>query len=997
MQSSRHIPHIAITLTALAAQVYCGAAFAQGQSNQLERVEITGSNIKRISRETSSPVDVITAKDIQASGARTALDVMKMVPAVGNDGYNDTATQNGFSRGVATVSLRNLSATSTLVLINGRRMTPSAYANPNNGTSTLYDLNTIPAAAIERVEVLKDGAAAVYGSDAVAGVINFILRSNFQGLEAKVLAGFNDANEYKRQTLSVAAGMGDIAQNGYNVFVGLDFTHKGRSMVGDKTDEDIQAADYRAINLRRNPYGSFLYNDQPWFIKENGAVGSKSFPQTSAVPVTNTVNNSSCADSDKIVGETARYGITTFALLGRTFCNYSLDQFAEMQSPGNDLNLMGRGTLKVSDDLQAFAELGYSRSKREYLAAPRTISGLSNSFSIFNLNGLSGSFQPILEIGHPDNPFPNARAAVQLRFPNAPGGYDLTNTGARAVAGVKGTIRNSIDFESAVLWNRSEREEYYKGFLRLPVLRQMLGPQYGGTNRSLASIAADPNLAPPLLNSASSSILQWDLKASTEIGQLPGGPIGLAGGIELRREAIEINPDPDNAAGNVFGLANTAVKGSRNVKSAFVEVVAPVLKSLELNLAGRVDKYPGIKTNFVPKIGVMYRPNTVVALRGSYSEGFRAPAVSQVSPGGAQYFLNGLVDPLRCNTEVSPNVPKPGAETADCNKSVSGVGGYNPNLRPENSFNSSFGIILNPVKDVDLLLGWYRIRRNGEVALSDAQSVIDHPNAYPPGTLVRDTNPALLLNGQAGTGPLLTVKTPWVNQGSTMISGLDFEAKIATRIMDGQVKWTNALAGTYVQKYERREQADYASNNLVGTRGGLADWSTSAPDVPRLKFRATSTFDTGNHSIMGAANFISGLSFIRRMDGTNIPGGEDPVAPQYYSGKTCQYGGALDPSDAAKGLAGRSILGLAPTATNGRDLYINRYPGCSMSRWITFDIGYTYTGFKDITLGLNIQNFTDEKAPYDPIGSTGFQLGHNSGMHNPYGRYFTFTASYKFK
>ncbi len=990
MQAQGHIRTLAVTLTALAAQMYCAQAF--GQTQQLERIEITGSNVKRISRETSSPVDVITAKDIQASGARTALDVMKMVPAIGNDGYNDTPAQNGFSRGVATVSLRNLSATSTLVLVNGRRMAPAAYANPNNGTSTLYDLNQIPAAAIERIEVLKDGAAAVYGSDAIAGVINFILKNNVQGLQAKVLAGMNDVAEYQRQTLSVTAGLGDVATNGYNLFVGLDYTHKGRSMVNDKTDEDIHADDYRAINLRRNPYGSFLYNDFAWFTKE-GAAGNRSFPQTNPA---NMVTNATCPDSDKIRNTTSDvYGITTAALANRTFCNYNLDQYVEMQNPGNDLNLMSRGTLKVSDDVTAFAEVGYSRSKRQYLAAPRTISGLSPSSS-FMLGSAAPTFQAILEVGHPDNPFPTSRAAVQMRFPNAPGGYDLTNTGERALAGVKGTVRQDIDWESAVLWNRTQRDEYYYGFLRLPVLRQMLGPQYGGTNRSLASIAADPDLSRPILNNASSSILQWDAKASTEIGTLPGGAIGLAGGVELRRESIEVNPDPENAAGNILGLANTAVKGARTVKSAYVEIVAPVLKSLEVNLAGRVDKYPSIKTNFVPKIGVMYRPNTVLALRGSYSEGFRAPAVSQVSPGGAQFFVNGLIDPVRCNTDVSPNVPKPGGETADCSKSVSGMGGANPALRPENSFNSSLGIILNPVKEVDLLLSWFRIRRNGEVALGSAQSVLDHPEAYPPGSIVRDTNPALLLNGQAGTGPLLTVATPWVNQGTTMTSGLDYEAKIATKIMDGQIKWTNHLSGTYVLRYQRIEHDGYASNNLVGTRGGLADWSTSAPDVPRMKFRATSTFDTGNHSIMGAMNFVSGLTFFREMDGTNEPNAVPPVVPAYYSGKTCHYGDLAggDPT-----LSGRTKIGAAPTATNGRDYYMNRYPGCAMPRWVTFDIGYTYTGFKNLELGITVQNFTDEKAPYDPTTSTGTASvqGYNGGMHNPYGRYFTVSASYRFK
>ncbi|MFG6467980.1 TonB-dependent receptor plug domain-containing protein [Roseateles sp. BYS87W] len=985
MKTSGHFPKLAVTLTALAAQALCLQAVAQSSNQQLERVEVTGSNIKRISKETSSPIDVITAKDIQASGARTALEVLKMVPSIGNDGYNDTATQNGFSRGVSTVSLRNQTATSTLVLINGRRMTPSAYANPNNGTTTLYDLNSIPVSAIARIEVLKDGASAVYGSDAMAGVVNFITRKDYQGLEVKALAGGNDAGEYQRQSVSGTFGFGDFATNGYNVFVGVDFSHKGRSMVGDKTDQDIQAADYRAINLRRNPYGSFLYNNQPWFIKENGAVGSRSFPQTAALAA-NTVNTANCPDSEKIVAETGRYGITNAALLGRTICNYNLDQFAEMQSPGNDLNLLSRGNLKLTDNIEGFAEVMYSRSKRQYLAAPRTISGLSPTNN-FNVNGLAATFQPILEIGHPDNPFPNARAAVQLRFPNVSGGYDLTNTGSRALVGVRGTAGTDIDWESAVLWNRSDRDEYYYGFLRLPVLRQMLGPQFGGTNRSLASIAADPDLSRPLLNGGSAEVLQWDAKASTTVGRLPGGDIGVAGGIELRREAIDVRPDPENLAGNILGLANTNVKGSRVVKSAFVEVVAPVLKNLELNIAGRVDKYPTLKTNFVPKFGVKWQVLDNLAFRGNYSEGFRAPSVSQVSPGGAQYFLNGLRDPVRCNIEAVPPVPKPGAETADCNKSVAGLSGGNPSLKPENSYNTSAGMIFSPAKGVDLLAGYWAIRKNNEVALGDAQSVIDHPEAYPPGSLIRDTNPALLLNGQAGTGPLLTVSTPWTNQGTTFTSGVDFEARVVQTVMDG-VRWTNALNGQYTLKYMRIEHPGYAENNLVGTRGGLADWATSAPDVPRTKLRFTSSLDAGAHSLMGAMNYVSSISFIRYMDGTTLP--DAGVKPQYFSGNTCHYGGALNDA----GVSGRSVLGVAPTATNGRDLYINRYPGCSMSKWMTFDVGYTYRGFKDLTLSLSVQNVLDEKAPYDPAGG---QLGYNSGLHNPFGRYFTVSANYKFK
>jgi len=992
MKPSRHLPKLAVTLTAIAAQALCVQASAQTQPSQLDRVEVTGSNIKRTAKEGSSPVDVITAKDISTSGVKNALELLRtLVPAIGNDGFLDTPNQNGFSRGVSTVSLRNLSATSTLILLNGRRMTPSAYANPNNGTSTLYDLNSIPVSALARVEVLKDGASAVYGSDAIGGVINFITRNDYQGFEMKALAGANGKNEYQKGGLSGTFGFGDLAANGYNVLVGADFSVKGRSMENDRTDAGIMAADYRALNLRRDPYGSIV-SLSPFFTKE-GKAGARNFSQASSANVVNKLNCDASQQMTVATADAIKYGFSTSpaaaGLLNRPFCNYNLDAYNEMQNPGTDASLLGRGTLQINSNITAFTELAYSRSERKYLAPSRTISGLSpTSNFLLGGSGAAPTFQAILEAGHPDNPFPNARTAVQMRFENIKGGYNELNEGYRALAGLKGTVFGNWDWETALLWNKSDRNEYYYGFLRLPVLRQMLGPQYGGTNRSLASIASDPDLSRPLLNQGSAAIAQWDAKVSTEFGKLPGGAIGMAAGVELRHESIDIKPDPENAAGNILGLANTAVKGSRDVKSAFLEFRLPVLNSLDIDLAGRVDKYPGIKTNFVPKAGFKWTATDFLSLRGTYAEGFRAPAVSQVSPGGAQFFVNGLQDPVRCNTNASPQVPFPGAEAADCNKSVSGQGGANPALRPETAYSSSFGLVISPTQGVDFVLGYFKIRKNGEVALGSAQDVIDHPDRYPPGSLVRDTNPALLLNGQPGTGPLLTVATPWSNQGSTMVSGIDFEAKTVTKIMDGAAKWTNSLNGTYTTKYERIERPGYPANNLVGTRGGLWDWATSAGDIPRTKFRFTSALETGPHTLIGGVNYVSGISFIRKEEGQ--PDG----TMKTYSGRTCHYGNVTDPADLALGLASRVQVGQVPTATNGRDLYLNRYPGCAMSSWMTFDVGYTYTGFKDLTLSFNIQNFLNEQAPYDP-GAT--YLGYNTGLHNPYGRYFTVSASYKFR
>jgi iron complex outermembrane recepter protein len=974
---SRQLTHRALVLTsiAIASTLACGIAAAQ-ESQQLERVEVTGSNIRRTAAEGTSPIDRITAAEIRASGAKTALELMKMVPAVGTDGFNDTPAQNGFSRGVATVSLRGLSSTSTLILLNGRRIVPAAYANPNNGTSTLYDLNSIPASAIERVEIFKDGASAVYGSDAVGGVINFITKQDFQGAQMGATLGANDDGEFSRQTINGSFGIGDFAKDGFNVLIGADLTHRGRTMTRDV--KDIHADDYAAINLRLNPFGSSVSN-QAFFTKES-APNSLNFPQNTAASV---VRNQTNCDASRLLTGSAVHGISTLPLLGRQFCNYSLDDYNEAQNKGTDLSLMSRGTFRVTNDITAFAEAGYSRVERDYLAVSRTISGLSPTSNFILGGGTVPTFQAILPIGHPDNPFNNdatpGRAAVQYRFENAPGGTNLVNQQYRALAGVKGSF-GAWDWETALLWNKAKRDETSYGFLNLDVLRTLL------TGRTIAEVAADPNLSPALTNKADSTIKQWDAKVSTEFGSLPGGAIGMATGVELRRESIGINPDPLNAAGKILGLANTAVDGGRNVKSAFVEFRTPWFKSFEMDFAGRYDKYDKMKGNFVPKVGAKWTVIPTLSFRGTYSEGFRAPAVSQVSAGGAQFFVNNLIDPVRC--EEDGTTPKPGAAAADCNKTVSGTGGANPALKPEKSKSHSLGIVFSPSKHVDFLIDYFNIKKKDEVALGSAQDVIDHPERYDPSALIRDTNPALLLNGVAGTGPLLVVATPWTNQGSTEVSGVDFEVKTNLNLKDG-LRWTNQLRGTYMTKYSRVELPGYDDNNLVGTNGGLYDWATSAGDIPRLKFRVMSTLDIDSkHSIMGAMNWVSGVSFLRHMDSSSNPA-------IIYNGTTCHWGGpSSDPR-----ITGRTILGVAPTATNGRDLYFNRYPSCAVGKWMTFDMAYTYTGFKDLALTLNVQNITDEKAPYYPATNTSATVtqGWNAGMHNGTGRYWTLTASYSFK
>jgi iron complex outermembrane receptor protein len=950
-------------LVAYAPTVHAQAQDADG--TPVQAVYITGSNLKRVGNEGVSPVQTINAADIKASGAATVAELMRTVTAMGSDNNLDI-NDGGFSRGAATASLRGLSSTSTLILLNGRRMTPSAYADPNDGNSTLYDLNSIPLSAIERVEILKDGASAVYGSDAIGGVINFITKTDYQGLQLGVRAGANDDNNFGKRGVNLFWGKGDLDKDGYNVFFAADVSRRDRVARADATD--IQVDQYRLLNGRlATAYGSTVSGHASYY--RESAPGSKNFAVSQSTAATRLVTDAGCDPSQQLVGSTAMGLARTSVFIGRTFCNYDSVRFLEAQSAGKDANLLSRGTLKLGASTEAFVELGYSRSRRNYTAAPITIG--QSQVTNFTSAGIADPFQAILEIGHPDNPFPNARASVGYRFENATGGTEVTNTGYRALAGLQGQWRG-WDWNTGLLWNESRKEDTYFGRLYLPTLRKLT------TGTSLAQLAADPTLTRSTTSDDRASILQWDARASTEFGSLPGGAVGLALGLEARREKIKLRPDAALAAGDIYGLANTIIDGQRDVKSAFVELRTPLLNNLEFDFAGRADKYPGIKTNYVPKVGGKWTVAETVAVRGSYAKGFRAPGLTQVTPGGAQFFLSGLWDPKRCAADQE--TPLPGATEVDCNKSVAGTGGANPDLVPEKSTSRSYGLIISPTSNLDLVVDIWRIRKTGEVVLGTADDALKNEDATP-GNVLRDTNPVNFItdangNGIPGTGPLLMVRTPWINRGVTEVRGIDLELRHRQRL-GAWGTLNNKLSSTYTSYYSIAANEGDEQHNLAGSSAGYSDWSLSSGiDVPRWKTTLSSAWTLGDHGVTATVNYVGPVSLLRRYDGAET-----------YAQPFCHYGTAK-PTDAA------------PDRNTANPLYETYYPKCSVSSWTTVGLGYSYGGFKNLNLSLNVQNLFDKKAPYDPrygVSTAAVPLeGYNPGLHNNQGRYFTFSANYTF-
>ena len=951
---------IAVALTLVSTQ----AVLAQQAADTTTTVYVTGSNLKRTAKEGTQPIQVITAKDIRDSGVSTVTELMRQVPSMGTDQNLDT-NDGGFSRGVSTASLRGLSSTSTLILLNGRRMTPSAYADPNNGNSTLYDLNSIPLSALERVEILKDGASAVYGSDAIGGVINFITKSNYDGLEVSARISGNDDGKFKRKGANFFWGKGDVDSDGYNVFVTADVSDRDRVQRSDVTD--IQFNLMRTLNGRyATPYGSAV-SASPSFYRET-APGSNNFAVTRANMADRLVTRTNCDPSQQLVGSTAMGLAATSVFVGRTFCNYDTTKFLEGTGAGKDASVMSRGVFKLSQNVKVFAEAAYTRSERAYTAAPITLGQASTTN--FTSVSVGTPFQAILPIGHPDNPFPNARASIGYRFENIRGGTEVINENTRFVTGLQGTL-GSWDWESGVLYNQSAKDEIYFGRLYLPTLRKL------NTGTSLAALTADPTLARDVTNVNKAAILQWDVKANTQFGQLGGGAIGVAVGAEFRRETIKLTPDPLLAAGDIFGLANTIIDGERDVKSAFFEVRTPFLKNFEMDFAGRVDKYPGIKTNFVPKVGAKWSLSDSVAFRGSYARGFRAPALVQVTPGGAQFFQTGIYDPRRCETDEE--TPKPGASEVDCNKSAAGTGGANPDLVPEKAKSFSFGAIFSPNTNLDISFDLYKIRKEGEVALGTTFEALKREDQVP-GNVLRDPNPANWVRDAAGnpvpnTGPLLMVKLPWTNQGAVEVQGVDFD--VAYRKNLGEFgSLSTKLNSSYTHSYTLAQNAGDVEHNLAGYNAGIADWNLSSGiDIPRWKTSLSASLTRGDHAFNANLNYVGKVSLQRLYNGDTT-----------YAQPFCHYGT-------------RKATDAEPNRNVTTPLYEAYFPKCAINSWTRVGVGYTYGGIKNLSVNFNIQNLFDTKAPYDPAAAatSGAPLaGYNEGLHNPYGRYFSLSAKYTF-
>jgi iron complex outermembrane recepter protein len=869
------------------------------------RVNVTGTNIKRVDSETSAPIETITREDIQASGLQTIQDVVRQITANNNGSISPSFT-NGFSASGSGVSLRGLGPNNTLVLLNGRRMANFGLAD--DGHASYVDLSQIPFDAVERIEVLKDGASAIYGSDAVAGVVNVILRQQFTGFTATGTAGTTYNGEGNQYKVSLTGGIGDLTKDKYNAFLTLDYQkqeanamNQGKDYIGTNNLTFMGLNDQR---LGNTVYGtsSLLGNVRP-VTPTGGSPGAfQSLP-------------GACAPSNQSNG----------------FCMYDVKDYLDIIPEIERTNVFFKGTYNFTDTLQGYTELSYFDVKTHTRNTP---TGTRANWYDPSTVSIKSSVNIFMPVGHPDNPFSANNQGARLYYTNGSiGGRDADyDTGTqRYLVGLKGT-NFDWDWDVGALWIKSNTDTNRQGFYQYDRLLQGLAgtSPYGyyriGANAGLNSPDFNNWIAPTASYSISSENTSIDAKASRDIYKLDGGMLALALGYEFRREEVSNPGAPGTDTGNIVGLGYSAAFGSRTINAIYGELYAPVLKNLEITAAVRMDDYSDVGSTWNPKIGVKWTAIPQLVLRGTYATAFRAPGLYETSTANATAGFVTAVDPVRCPVTGLP---------ADCNASVLDINTGNPYIKPEKSNTWTVGLIAEPMPGLSGTLDYWNIVTNDQISIGSVAGVLANPGNFPAATVGRDTNN---LPGIPNSGTLLYVSTPFQNANTVKTDGID---------LDVTWKWNLKEYGTLTTEFQWTHVFNYSQTlggieyKYVGTSGNYD--VSSGSGTPQDRWNLIMGWAQGPWNVTGTVRYVSGYDEIPYQ---GVPSAlDDPESAclgLQYGGSNCSVASftTLDLSASYSGFKNWQIFGSVINVFNR----IAPYAPAAAYGFINYNYNYAFSG-----------------------------------------------------
>jgi iron complex outermembrane recepter protein len=789
------------------------AAVAQTTSTTLDRVEITGSNIKRIDAESASPIQIISREEIRRTGASSVRELINALPASTPTALSDISGSNSFASGASSASLRNLGKQSTLILLNFRRVSPYALADYNE---VFTNLDALPLEAIERVEILRSGASAIYGSDAVAGVINIITRKDYRGLQ---IGGSHEQSltspgKFKQSTASITGGFGDLSADRFNVLANVEFFKRDNVMWRDVLD--------------------------------------KMNPTTKAkIPQTLVAQYSTFSYPGNLVGVGPIAGCPPELLIGG-LCRYDRYSRFEAMPAAERVTALVSGRFAVNATTEAFAEALWSNTKTTYLS-PFQPYGPAVGPTTWGdpATGSARTFTPFgLPAGHPLNPTGAYVNDFRYRFVDGPAEASADSDNYRLLFGVRGVMMGKWDWETAVAFLGAKTVDRQRGNFSDSGFKEVIGDysqptlpadffnKPGGYRIGEQNSAEVINkLFPSFGTDAKTSQTAIDGKISGEIAQWAAGPVTMATGFDLRREKFTITPTSHLLTGDIVGFGNAQTNAARTFGAVFAEVNLPITKTLEAQVAARLDKFPGFDAQLSPKVALRYQPVPALLFRGGIESGFRAPNLTESAQSTKFAFSNGVVDPKRCSqaqayagdlltqaNALPANDPNRTileahadiVEQNECSAGVANIAANNPNLKPEVSRSLSLGMVFEPVKGFNFSIDYWNIKRKDEIGIKTTQELLAAEDALPPGSRIeRDTSfvndstftdpfgvisPAALRSQYGVTvGPLQSITNVFENVSKTKTSGFDLALNTVTDVPVGKLDLS--AQATYVSTY----------------------------------------------------------------------------------------------------------------------------------------------------------------------------------------------------
>ncbi|MEW4449791.1 TonB-dependent receptor [Qipengyuania sp. JC766] len=843
------------------------------QVDEEATIIVTGSRLRQDPRNSALPLEIITTEDLTREGINSPEQLISYLSTNGNGADNlasnsdvTSGAQRG-TNGLSAANLRGQGSAATLVLLNGRRVAAHGL------TGSAVDVNQIPFAAIERVEVLKDGASAIYGTDAIGGVINFITKTDFEGIE---LSGFTDITERGDSPIyriTGTAGWGDLGDQGFNVMASISKSWNG-ILRGENRDfvNGNQPERGLSVDTRGTPIATLFPNGPNAIFAPDGSllsgvplpVPGQNFNATGGINTLDLPGGAGCEsfnggmayDHELWANDPAFYA-----------CAWDTGRAAVLQQPLETLTYYGRATVALGDH-QISAEItGSDADSSKQFSANQYAGNTSTTPLYYPRNENTAEvydriYNQLLEV------FPaiaaNFGKPIAYRWrciACGPREYETNTKTFRAGLFAEGPIGSSWDYRVGGSYAESEATSVlgtgysFRGIFsssaralasgtgatsagqidpRAPTAPGATAPGIVGllnsglinifsTNKTpeelalLESVSADGTL----LYGGKYDVIQFDASVAGSLFELPGGPVQLAIGADFRREGYSFNgsPSAEIDTPEIFNVAfdnqNALNDASREVKAAYAEVLIPIFDALEVTAAGRVDEYSGFGSTFNPKFTAKFTPTPWLLFRGSYNTGFRVPTFNQIFNGQAQSpnpLTNALVDPTTCPSGVV-STTDPGCFAINPDS----ISGGNPDVGPETSEQFSVGVVLRPAPRFSASVDFWSIAVDDTIGALTIRQLLDN-NQFFPDRIIRTNGIITLLDVTAD------------NIGSRRTKGLEVSLRGGFDAFGGSFE--AGLDGTWLLEKKERFLPTAEYEDIIGKftyAGDLAlEWKHNA-------------------------------------------------------------------------------------------------------------------------------------------------------------------------